>query len=156
MILYLYLTMSFVLTICGFFFEHHFIIMLTALGTCLFSPPPHTFNSCTKPPSLAKVKEAPGCKAGRKPRGGGGRGGRWQGHSRPQLDYCLGQSTAGVQHVLEDGSILMGREGQWQRWAPGVRETWFDPNHLCSEWSSSHLAQLPGFLGSLSLSSFLS
>lgn len=46
--------------------------MLTALGTRLFSPPPHTFNSCTKPPSLAKVREALGCKAGRKPRGGGG------------------------------------------------------------------------------------
>lgn len=28
--------------------------MLTTLGTHPFSPPPHTLNSCTKPPSLAK------------------------------------------------------------------------------------------------------
>lgn len=64
---------------------------------------------------------------------GRGCGGGRERHSLPQPDYCLGQSTASVQRVLEDGSILMGREGQWERWAPGVRETWLDPNHLWNE-----------------------
>ena len=59
------------------------------------------------------------------------------GHSLRQPDYCLGRSTAGIQRVLEDGSILMSREGQWERWAPGVRETWPDPNHL---WDQGQVA----------------
>lgn len=47
------------------------VIVLTALGTHPSSPPPHTLNSCTQPPSLAKVREVRGCQAERKPRGRG-------------------------------------------------------------------------------------
>lgn len=48
---------------------------LGLLSSCS-APPPHHHNlwnerlcSCTKPPSLATVREAPGCKVGRKARG---------------------------------------------------------------------------------------
>lgn len=39
--------------------------------------------------------------------------------------------------VLLDGSVLLGREGQWERLGPGVRQTWPDANQL---WDQGQVA----------------